>query len=61
MLVLSRRLNESVTLTDHATGKVIGIVVVSKIDHNQVRIGFELPRDIDVMRTELIGKPREPR
>lgn len=48
MLVLSRKLNESLTLDG-------GIVVtVCRIEAGKVRIGITAPRHIGVLRTELI-------
>ena len=47
MLVLTRRLGESITIGDN-----IKIVVVD-IDGNQIKIGIEAPREIEVYREEL--------
>ena len=54
MLVLSRKLNEKIIID----GEIV--VTVVKIDRNQVRIGIEAPRDITILRDELIEvEPRE--
>ncbi len=50
MLVLTRRLGESITI-----GQDVKIVVVD-IDGNQVKIGIEAPREIEIYREELYIK-----
>jgi carbon storage regulator len=47
MLVLSRKLNQSIMIGDD-----VRIVVVS-VDRDQVKIGIEAPRDISVHRSEV--------
>ena len=48
MLILSRRAGESVTI-----GNDIKVRVVS-VSGNQVRLGIEAPREIKVLREEII-------
>ncbi len=48
MLVLSRRENESIAIGDRIT------VTVVEIRGNQVRLAFEAPKEVRVLRTELI-------
>ena len=50
MLVLTRRLGEAITI-----GENIKIVVVD-IDGNQVKIGIEAPREIEIYREELFER-----
>ena len=52
MLVISRKENERVKI-----GENIEIVIVS-IDKNQVKIGIEAPKNLTILRGELIDKVR---
>jgi carbon storage regulator len=47
MLVLSRKLGEKVVI-----GEGI-ILTVVKVDRNQVRLGIEAPKDVQVYREEI--------
>src|SRR6516165_602722 len=47
MLVLSRKLGERIVIGDRI------IVTVVKLDHGQVRLGIEAPREIAVLREEI--------
>ena len=48
MLVLSRKPSQSITI-----GPDIRITIV-KVERNQVRIGIEAPRNVTILRDELI-------
>ena len=50
MLVLSRKLNESIVIGDNIRIKVVGI------SGSQIRLGIEAPGDIKVMRQELLER-----
>lgn len=50
MLVLTRRLGESITIGDDIK------VVIVDIDGNQVKLGIEAPRHIEIYREELYEK-----
>ena len=50
MLVLTRRLGEAITI-----GNDVKIIVV-EIDGNQVKLGIEAPREIEIYREELYEK-----
>jgi carbon storage regulator len=47
MLVLSRKLGERIVINGHI------VVVVVKIDRNQVRLGIDAPKDVPVHREEI--------
>jgi len=48
MLVLARKLNESIMIGDNVVVKVISI------DKGVVKLGIEAPREISIIRNELI-------
>jgi carbon storage regulator len=48
MLVLSRRLNESIIIGDQIRITVVGL------RGNHVRLGIEAPEDVAIMRQELL-------
>ena len=52
MLVLSRHVNEGITVTD-ASGNVILEVVVVELSQGRVKIGFNAERSITVDRNEV--------
>ena len=47
MLILTRRINESLVIGDDVTVTILGV------KGNQVRIGVDAPRDVSVHRKEL--------
>ncbi len=47
MLVLSRKLGESIVIGDNV------VVTVVKIDRGQVRLGIEAPPEVGVFREEI--------
>jgi carbon storage regulator len=48
MLILTRRIGETVLVGDDITIKVVGI------NGNQIRIGIDAPLDVQVLRSELL-------
>ena len=50
MLILTRKIGESVTIGNDIKVKIISV------DQNQVKLGFEAPSDIPIFREELIAK-----
>jgi carbon storage regulator len=48
MLVLARKLNETIVIDDRIT------VTVLEVRGNRIRLGIEAPQEISVMREELI-------
>ncbi len=53
MLVLSRKLDESIVLGDNIIIKVVGI------EKGIVKLGIEAPRDITIIRNELLEDVKE--
>jgi carbon storage regulator len=52
MLVLSRKLGEKIVIGGNI------VVTVVKVDRNQVRLGFDAPQDVSILREEvLLGRP----
>ncbi len=49
MLVLSRKLNESILIGDHIRITIVGL------RGNQVRLGLEAPPEVTIVRQELLG------
>lgn len=47
MLILTRRINESLKIGDNIEVTVLGVV------NNQVRLGIKAPKDISVHREEI--------
>jgi len=50
MLILTRRVDESLVIGDNVTVTILGV------KGNQVRIGVDAPRDVTVHREELAHK-----
>lgn len=47
MLILTRRLNESIVIGDNVTVRVMAV------HGNQVRLGIDAPKEVHVLREEL--------
>ena len=53
MLILTRRVGEAVHIGNNITLRVLGI------KGGQVRIGFDVPKEVNIIRTELLNKPKK--
>ena len=51
MLVLSRRENERIVIDGRIT------ITVMTVRGNRVRVGIEAPKEVAVLRGELLGRP----
>jgi carbon storage regulator CsrA len=57
MLVLSRKLNEKVTIRDPESGEDVVVLTVVSIDGGKVRLGFDTPAAfLEVVRNELLER-----
>ena len=54
MLVLTRRINESIVINDDVS------VLVVEVRGDRVRLGIEAPKDVTVHRKEVYDVIREP-
>ena len=52
MLILTRRIGETILVGDNITIKVLAM------NGGQTKIGIEAPRAIPVLRSELAGQPK---
>ncbi len=50
MLVLSRKVGEEIKIGEDI------IITIVDIDRNKIRIGIEAPRDVAIVRTELLSE-----
>jgi carbon storage regulator len=53
MLIFTRHVNEKIMIGEDI------IITVTKIRGNQVVIGIDAPKNINIVRTELLDKQRE--
>ena len=53
MLILTRRVGEAVHIGNNITVRVLGV------KGGQVRIGFDVPKEVNIIRTELLNKPKK--
>jgi carbon storage regulator len=53
MLILKRRINEEIKIGSEITIKILGIA------DNQVKIGIEAPKRIEVYRSEILEKVKQ--
>jgi len=53
MLVLARKLNEAIKIGDNIEVKVLSI------ENGVVKLGIDAPRDIEILRNELLEKVKD--
>jgi len=53
MLVLSRKVNESIVLNDNI------VVTILEVENGRVSLGVEAPREVKIFRSELVDSGRE--
>jgi carbon storage regulator CsrA len=61
MLVLTRRVDEKVVLTDRATGEHIATVMVCGLRSGQVSLGFEAAQRVHILRDNVQRRGEEPK
>lgn len=52
MLVLSRKLNEDITIGENIRVKIV------RIERDTVKLGIEAPQDVIIMRPEVLAKKK---
>lgn len=55
MLVLSRKLGEKIHIGNDI------VVTVVDIDRGKIRLGIDAPREVEIMRAELLPSKQQPR
>ncbi len=53
MLILSRKLNESLVIGGKGNSKQMIVITVLAIDRDKVKLGIAAPREVVVLRQEL--------
>lgn len=53
MLILTRKLNEEINIDGEITIKIISI------SDNQVKLGIEAPKDVQIIRKEILDRVKE--
>ncbi|AFH50207.1 Carbon storage regulator [Ignavibacterium album JCM 16511] len=53
MLILTRKLNDEINIDGEITIKIISI------SDNQVKLGIEAPRDVQIVRKEVLDRVKE--
>lgn len=53
MLILTRKLNEEINIDGEITIKIISI------SDNQVKLGIEAPKDVQIIRKEVLDRVKE--
>ncbi len=53
MLILKRKVDEAIKINRNITIKIL------EINENQVKIGIDAPREIEILRSELIENVKE--
>jgi carbon storage regulator len=53
MLVLTRKLGEKIVIGDNI------VITVTDIDRGKIRLGIDAPREVSIVRSELLAPPEE--
>lgn len=59
MLILTRKRGEAVDIIDRASGNVLATVTVMQVVGSVVRLGFEAPRSVQILRDNAINRATE--
>lgn len=62
MLMLDRKAREAVVLRDRETGRILATVTVATVHGHwgtaRVKLAFDAPDDVEILREELIRKEK---
>ena len=58
MLVLTRNIGQSITISLDKDTTVVVHVLKQAAASRQLKLGIEAPNNVSILRTELVGKPR---
>ena len=58
MLMLTRKLGESVIIGDRITVTVVGVLDYDSAGEYAVKLGFDAPPDVEIWREEIYSKAR---
>lgn len=58
MLILTRKMGETITITNTETNEVIEIAYLGNNSPTQAKIGISAPRHMNIVRTEIMNRDK---